>query len=277
MVKITTLIDNYAIEESSCKAEHGFSCFIEYEETRILFDTGQSDALLANAEKLGVDLSELDILILSHAHYDHTGGVVPLLTQFPYERLHLYTGRGFELGKYAQEKEGLRYLGPDFDQQYLSSKNVMWHSTCCDTVMVRKGVWLLSQFDRVHPIEGMNKRFIVDNGERVMKVDPFDDEVALVLDTPKGLVMIVGCSHPGILNMVDNLAHRFSKPLYALIGGIHLHDADEQRINIVSDTLMERDISILATSHCTGDRAVEVLKNRHQGFVENRAGTVITI
>ena len=99
----------------------------------------------------------------------------------------------------------------------------------------------------------------------------------MVLDSPQGLVMITGCSHPGILNMIDAVDARFSKPLYALIGGIHLYDATPERRKVVTKGLADRAITLLGVSHCTGEEASGMLETSYPGYFANLAGTVTVI
>jgi 7,8-dihydropterin-6-yl-methyl-4-(beta-D-ribofuranosyl)aminobenzene 5'-phosphate synthase len=276
MVKITTLVDNHALPVKDLEAEHGFSCLVEVGAKRILFDTGTGKAFIRNAQRLGVDLSNLDDVVISHAHYDHGGGLVPLLETFSYPLLTLWTGKGFEDKKYADDPDGLRYLGPGFDRSNAEQNNVLWHTVCSDTVMIHPGIWLVSAFDRIHPFEQPNPRFLVEHLQEKV-VDDFCDEVSMVIDSPRGLVMIAGCSHPGILNMIDSVRSRFPKPLYALIGGIHLYDAAPERRDAVVHQLIAQDIPLLGVSHCTGDEASAILKERFPGYFANMAGTVTTI
>lgn len=276
MIRITTLIDNHALPDTGLEAEHGFSCFIEVDRFRILFDTGKGGAFIRNAKRLGVDLSRLDDLVISHAHYDHGGGVVPLFESYSYDSISMWTGKGFTHKKFADEADGLRYLGPGFDEHVTSTYHIMWHTLCNDTVMIHPGVWLVSGFDRVHPIEQPNPRFVLEqDGQRV--VDPFCDEICMVIDSPQGLVLIVGCSHPGILNMVDTIRSRFPKPIHMLIGGIHLFDVSSERRDAVIRDLIERSIPRLGASHCTGDEASRILAANYPGYFSNMAGTVTEI
>jgi 7,8-dihydropterin-6-yl-methyl-4-(beta-D-ribofuranosyl)aminobenzene 5'-phosphate synthase len=276
MVKITTLMDNHPLPNTRLSCEHGFSCFIEVGSLRMLFDTGKSEAFLRNSETLHVDLSKLDDVIISHAHYDHGGGVLSLLKTHSFQGLSMWTGRGFETPKYADESDTLRYLGVDFDAKTINHFGVMWHTVCDDTIMIHPGVWLVSGFSHLQPLEKPNPRFVIDQGQGRM-IDDFKDEISLVIDSPKGLILIVGCSHPGILNMLDSVQARFSRPLYALIGGIHLYDASPERREMVVHELIQRNIPKLGVSHCTGDEAAEELEKSCTGFFRNRAGTVTII
>lgn len=276
MVTLTTLVDNHASANSGLESEHGFSCFVEAGSVRILFDTGKSDAFMRNAQSLGVDLSRINHIVISHGHYDHGGGLLPLLERYSYQSLSLWTGKGFEYPKYADEAGGMRFLGTQFNTSNINDHGIMWHTVCGDTVMIHPGIWLIGNFDQIHPIEKPNPRFVLDRGSGKV-LDTFADEIALVVDTPKGLLLLVGCSHPGILNIVDSVRSRFSKPIYALLGGIHLYDASRERRDAVVKDLSERSIPRLGVSHCTGDEAEALLAQACPGYFQNMVGTVTTI
>lgn len=272
---ITTLSDNNALMDSECKSEHGFSTLIEYNGHTILFDTGKSDLFIQNAKVLGKDLSTVDTLVISHGHYDHGGGVRSLLDNYSYQNLTLYTGKGFLDRKFVVEEGKERYLGVDFDQHYLNEKNVIWKSVCSDTLMILPGVFLVSSF---HHIKGehFNPRFKVER-ENNIDEDHFEDEVSLVFDTPKGLVLIVGCSHPGILSIIASVQERFARPLYALLGGIHLYDVEDEYRRKILDNLISLRIPLLGVSHCTGDKAATYLASHYPYYFLNSAGKVTTI
>ncbi len=273
MLQITTLIDNTAKKKSDLVAEHGFSCLIEKSGRRILFDTGASAAFIENAAKLGKDLGHLDHIVLSHRHWDHGGGLIPLLEENKYPSLRLWSGRGFEEEKFVKEGEELRPIGVPFNRDIINRHKIMWHTVCADTVMISRGVWLITDFERRNAIEGNNPRFRLKDGS----VDPFDDEVALVVDTPKGLVLIVGCSHPGILNIVDATLERFSRPIYALLGGIHLSDATPEHRSEVIQQLLAYPIERIGICHCSGEEAIKMVKKGSKGFFENCSGASLTI
>ncbi|MFA5514275.1 MAG: MBL fold metallo-hydrolase [Sphaerochaetaceae bacterium] len=276
MVKVTTLVDNNILPNSNLVKEHGFSCLVEKGKTKILFDTGCGKAVLNNAKALNVDLSDINHLVISHGHYDHSGGVRPLLETHSYEGLKLWTGLGFENPKFSDDKEGLRFVGIDFDQEYLSSKNVMWYTVGSTTAMIEHGIWVVTKFKRFFPFEQPNERFLIRNKVGQLVVDEFCDEIALVVDSPKGLIMIVGCSHPGILNMIQSVRELFAKPIYGLIGGIHLYDVNDQRRKCVIDELLASSIKSLGTLHCTGKKAIEILKEQHPSYFENVGGVAST-
>ncbi len=272
---ITTLTDNNAKKGSGCKSEHGFSVLIEYNGSTILFDTGKSDLFIKNAQILNKDLSTIDSLVISHGHYDHGGGVKALLENFDYNRLTIYTGEGFLKRKFVVENGVERELGVNFDRHYLNSKKVIWRTVCHETLMIQPGFFLVSCFKHLKA-EHVNRRFLIEDEDGV-RIDHFTDEICLVIDTPKGLVMIAGCSHPGILSMIASVSERFSRPIYALLGGIHLYDADEGRRKMVLDALVELNLPLLGVSHCTGAEAAAYLEEHCPNFFLNNAGTITTI
>ncbi|MGI6467126.1 MAG: MBL fold metallo-hydrolase [Sphaerochaetaceae bacterium] len=276
MIKLTTLVENKTHPSSSLKYEHGFSMLVEKGDKKILFDTGKSDLFIENSEKLNINLNSIDHLVISHGHYDHSGGVKSLLEKYRYDNLKMWTGRGFEDKKYSDEKP-LRYLGIDFDHEFVSKHNVIWHSVCAKTVMIEKGVWLVSKFDSHYDFEEVNPRFVVKRYDGTVEIDDFSDEVALVADSPKGLVVIVGCSHPGILSIIKTIENLFSKPIYALIGGIHLYDASDEKREKVLKELVKKKITLLGACHCTGSEALGYLKEKCKGFYTNITGTVTEI
>ncbi|MBN2861469.1 MAG: MBL fold metallo-hydrolase [Sphaerochaetaceae bacterium] len=270
-MKITTLVDNHAMEGSVCGSEHGFSVYIETEKHRILFDTGCGSLFLENARRLSVDLSAIDTLIISHGHYDHAGGVRTLLETFSFDSLPMFTGEGFFNRKFVKEPQGERELGVSFDSEYLRSRGVDHQTVGKDPVLIGDGIYLLSRFTGKDENEDLNPRFLLETDEGV-EVDRFNDEVSLVFDTPEGLILIVGCSHPGILRIVERVKSTFGKPIKALLGGIHLYDASEEKMKRVSDALIGMHIETLGVSHCTGDAAGEYLKARTDRFFINAAG-----
>jgi len=272
---ITTLTDNNAATGSGCGSEHGFSTLIEYNGSTILFDTGKSDLFIKNANLLHKDLSHVDTLVISHGHYDHGGGVKDLLDTYDYNHLTLYTGQGFMKRKFVVEEGKERELGVNFDRHYLNTKGVIWKAICQETLMIKPGFFLVSCFKHLKE-EHVNRRFLIED-ENGVRIDHFTDEICLVIDSPKGLVMIVGCSHPGILSMIESVSERFSRPLYALLGGIHLYDSDEQRRTRVLDSLIAMDIPMLGVSHCTGTDAESYLNEHCPNYFLNNAGTITTI
>lgn len=252
MVSITALMDNKATEHKALIAEHGLSIFVDYHGRRILFDCGSGANPQKNAHSMGVDLKNLDAVIISHSHYDHAAGFRDLVENGLGSR-ELYTGPQFFEPKYAAN--GVRYtnLACGFDRQFLEEKGINHHEiTGAEEIF--PGVWLISGFPRIHVFEKIPSRF-VRRTDKGFVTDDFGDEVCMALEVEGGLAVLVGCSHPGILNMMSQVKALLGKPIRAVFGGTHLVEADENRIETTVKTLKEMGLEILGLSHCSGDAA----------------------
>ncbi len=194
-LKVTTLIENTEGEHKGLISEHGLSFFIEKDEHKILFDSGQSRNFIENACQLKVDLSRLDYAVLSHGHYDHSGGIRDL-TDLTCD-FQLIMGQGFFNEKYGIKNNACQYLGNNFDETFLKRKNISYRFLDDALTELVPGVFVVTQFPRIHPDEKINQRFkILKDGHLVE--DHFEDEVLIAIDTDQGLVVILGCSHPGM-------------------------------------------------------------------------------
>lgn len=264
MIRIRTLIENSNGPDGTA-AEHGLSFFIERDGTPLLFDTGESGAFMDNARVLGVDLLKASSLVVSHGHYDHGGGVRPLYEQGGF-RGPFWTGPGFFDKKWSLDPEGPRYTGVDYDEPFFDSLAAA-HETvgaAAGGTAVREvipGVFAVNGFPRIHSVETPISRFVVDRGGRRVE-DDFSDEVCLALPTAEGLVVVLGCAHPGLMNMVDAILAVFGKPLRAVLGGSHLVSADEGRIGATLEFLKESGCALAALGHCTGEAGIGSLAAR---------------
>lgn len=257
MLKITALVDNLPSEHHGLTAEHGLSLWIEHDATRILFDFGASRAMLQNAWALQIALHRADMAVCSHAHYDHGNGFAHLLREAGAARL--VTGEHFFEKKYAFDGAKYTYLGINFSAQTLCRHRVS-HAVCGQQLQLAPGCWAMGQFERSCPAEKASPRF-VKQGAQGMQPDCFDDEICLAFDTPRGLVMVVGCSHPGLLNMLQTVSTRLNRPLYAVLGGTHLVEADEARVAMTIAQMKQMGLRMMALSHCSGELAQQMLRD----------------
>ncbi|NCN05559.1 MAG: MBL fold metallo-hydrolase [Spirochaetales bacterium] len=275
---VTTLIENSPGAHRTLEAEHGISFLIRTGEKTILFDTGQTGKIISNAHRLGIALEEqVDQVVLSHGHYDHTGGLISLLGLVPTPPP-IHVGAGFFRPKYSRSGPTCTYIGPDFTRADLESRGSRVQEQSSDTLEIVPGVYGVTNFDRTLDPDWPNPRFVLpefsSTGEiSSWVVDSFDDEVALVLDSPQGLVLLVGCSHPGILNMIYTVETRFGKPLAAVLGGTHLVEAHGPRLEKVLQALEARPSILLGMSHCTGKEAMAEIEKRCSGYYHNCTGT----
>ena len=171
-VKITTLIENSPGEHHALKAEHGISFFIEKDGHRILFDTGQSGTFIENAKQLKTDLTSLEYVVLSHGHYDHSGGL-KALTQVTTD-FKLIMGQGFFDEKYGYKNNSCEYLGNNFNENFLTDQGIAYEFADQQCTEIVPGVYIISDFPRVHKDEVINPRFKILKNES-FQPDPFDE------------------------------------------------------------------------------------------------------
>ncbi len=254
MIRILTLMENRMGEHKGLTAEHGLSFLIEGDGKRILFDCGSGENTLKNAVKLNVDPVSVDILAFSHSHYDHAAGFLSLAEQGL--RAETYIGEGFFQEKYADCGQGkYTYLGCGFSEAYLRD-HVSSLTVNRGTVRLTDHCVLETSFPRVHAFEQVPSRFVKWDGKE-MAQDLFEDEQCLVLDLGKEIAVVVGCSHPGILNMLSEVSRRWQKPICAVLGGTHLVEADEERTRQTIREMKAMGIRNLGLNHCSGAQAEE--------------------
>lgn len=275
-VAITTLVENSAGEHKSLMPEHGLSFLVQTQDHTLVFDTGQSDRFMRNAEYLGYALDrEVRHVVLSHGHYDHTGGLCHLLAKSK-NTITVHVGNGFFVPKYATVGPALEFLGNRFTRQEIEREGHMVSEHPDDIAEVVPDVYIVSNFERTEDTDWCNERFVLIDGDG-QRPDAFDDEVSLVIRSCKGLVLLVGCSHPGIMNIVSTVRRRFSESIYAVIGGTHLAEATGTRLQDALVGLSSLDHTLLGVSHCTGASASERLKELSDNCFDNHTGTLLVV
>ena len=252
MLRITALMDNKPSEQKALIAEHGLSMLIEGKGRRLLFDCGSGRHARDNAKTLGRDLSGLDAVILSHAHYDHAGGYRGLIEEGLGSRV-LWTGRHFFEPKFARSGTRFTDLSAGFDRAFLEKAGIR-HREAGDLAEIAPGMWLVGGFSRRSAFETIPPRF-VRLTDRGFVPDDFADEICLAIDVCGSLAVLVGCSHPGILNIIGTVHERLGMPVSAVYGGTHLTEADDARIRATLAELKKMGLARFGLSHCTGDRA----------------------
>ncbi|MFC1794279.1 LamG-like jellyroll fold domain-containing protein [Planctomycetota bacterium] len=225
-IEITILYDNYTLTEG-CQADWGFSCMITGTEKNILFDAGTyGNILLGNMDKLGVSAQDADLVVISHNHGDHTGDWQTIGGVFSF---------------LSRNSDVTFYLPPSVPSGPI--RNV--EATGASTQIVNEPIELC---ECVHLTGPMGTSII---------------EQSMVLDTPKGLVVITGCAHPGVVQIVQKAKQMLDKDVYFVLGGFHLlNDSDSQ---IMSKIQQFKSLGVrkCGASHCTGDRAIELFKQEY--------------
>ena len=273
-MRITTLIENTQGEHLGLKIEHGISFFIEKDDKKLLFDLGQNDSFIYNASQLKIDLSDLDYVVLSHGHYDHTGGFKSLLEIM--DKFELIMGQGFFDPKFGYKNNCYEYLGNNFDESDLKCSNLKYRFVSARKTELTEGIYVITDFQRTNKGEIVNPRFVLRK-DGLFIPDPFNDELLLAIETDKGIVVIVGCSHPGIRNMLDTVKAVFNKPIYAVLGGTHLVEAHGTTLDQSIKYLCDSQTKILGVSHCTGKEAMSQLEKVSASYFHNSTGSSVYI
>ncbi|MBN2381270.1 MBL fold metallo-hydrolase [bacterium] len=272
LIKATILMDNNAY--SGLLAEHGFSALIEVAGRRILFDTGQGPAFVRNADILGLDLSTVETLVLSHGHYDHTGGLPQLIERAP--AVHIYAHPGITTDRYSVQAGTAREIGmPEAARTVLQNHQDRTHWVDLPLI-VANGIGLICPILRFTDYEDTGGPFFLD--AEGMRPDPIMDDLAIWLSTDRGLVVVVGCCHAGLINTLRcALKSSGAARLHAVLGGFHLVQASERRLEATMAALEELGPDLIVPCHCTGATAVERLERTFGARVRSGyAGAVYT-
>jgi 7,8-dihydropterin-6-yl-methyl-4-(beta-D-ribofuranosyl)aminobenzene 5'-phosphate synthase len=253
VVSITVLIDNSS--SGHFRSEHGLSLWIHYQNKRILFDTGQSNAILQNAKALKIDLDNTDAIVLSHGHYDHTGGLSGVLSIASKAKLYLHPAA--TQSKFSQKASGAKSIGmSNSEKEAIQGRNMIWTVT---PAQLSFGISVTGQIPRMNDYEDAGGAFFVD--EKCEKPDELLDDQALFMEARKGLIVVLGCAHSGVVNILDYISKLTGcSKIYALIGGMHLLNASHLRIENTINTFKKYDVEKIIPLHCTGQRAMEDFK-----------------
>jgi len=234
-VTLTIVYDNYSFDPE-LKTAWGFSCLVEGMEKTLLFDTGgDGGTLLFNLQKLGIDLSKIDIVVLSHIHGDHIGGLSSFLTYNL--RVSVYLPQSFP----ENFKKAIREVGAEVIEVKEPLK-------ICDNVYStgEMGMWI--------------------------------KEESLIIKTARGLVVITGCAHPGIVKIVRKAKEIAEDKVYLVLGGFHLMGATRGRINRIIQKFREEKVKRVAPCHCSGDLTRKLFQEAYKGdFILAGVGKKIKI
>ncbi len=255
-IRITVLSDNTAVARNVL-GEHGLAFWLDTGEDCLLFDTGQGLALADNARALRVNLQAIDMIVLSHGHYDHTGGLADVLRQAK-NRVTVYAHPDALLPKYRQEKQERREIGmPARCREAMSASKHRFHPTR-QAVEVTRGIWTTGEIPRRHHEETTTELF--RRNRTGNQPDLLLDDQAVFIPAEKGTIVLLGCAHSGVINTLDHIqALTDRKPIRAVLGGMHLRPATEDRMAWTIRELRRFKIDFLVPMHCTGIKAVAAL------------------
>ena len=249
--RLTVLADNIVAGKEESLGEHGFSVFIETDRGNYLFDTGRGKALLHNAVEYRKDLGSLSKIILSHGHGDHTGGL-PDVLRF-HEQIDVLGHPDILLHRFKRKKDGKEeYSGIPYTRGFLERKGVRFAFNE-DFLEVGKGIHLTGTVPRVTDYEeaDLGDRYAVREGRIVP--DFISDDQSLIIHTQKGMLLLLGCAHSGIINIIDySIRMTGVDTIFAILGGTHLDFSGEAQLEKTIRALKAYSIKHLIPGHCTG-------------------------
>lgn len=267
-MKITTLFEN-STENPKLYFGHGLSLYIEHQHKKILFDLGCNRQFWKNAKKLGIDLKEVDCLILSHGHYDH--GTALRFFMRKNKKAKVYVSENI-FDKHLVKWKSIK---KDIGIKEVVSNRIIFVD---GDMEIYEGVKLISKVDYLENVMSDSRLYVEKNNE--LRLDEFDHEIYLLMDDSKTL--ITGCSHKGIQNIVDTIENNESITFKNVIGGFHMKKYDE-KIQEQKEFVIEmaKDFSkrntAFITCHCTGDNAFNEMAKHMENLSPLHTGSVVEL
>ncbi len=258
-----TVLSTMLVGDTLGLGEWGFSALVEADGQRILLDTGgHPETVLQNARDLNIDLSDVKELILTHNHWDHVRGLMPLRREMmkknPAALSVAHVSRGIFYSRPSPKGEQNEMIAIRKDYEASGGKCIE-HSEGFD---IFPGAWLTGPVPRKYPERNWSLGGKVQTPNGLVE-DNIPEDQSLVLNTAQGLVVVTGCGHAGIVNILTYAAQEFPKqPVYGVVGGLHLFAASDEQLNWTGDKLKEFRVATLLGAHCTGIEAVYRLRER---------------
>lgn len=238
MIRIVILNDTRNSNKGKFENDDGFSAYIETENNKILFDAGPSEKFKQNAEKLEIDLNQVDTIVLSHGHYDHGDGL-----RFFNNKVNFISHPNCTLKRWWKDDHS-HYSGLQLTKEELENKYNA-HFTK-EPYKISKNTYYLGEITRRYPVNF--KKWVLENGEN----DEILDDSGMVINTENGIIIIAGCSHSGICNIVEQAKSiTGNNKVLAVIGGFHLREVDGDTNKVIN--YMKDNVEEVILAHCTAD------------------------
>jgi 7,8-dihydropterin-6-yl-methyl-4-(beta-D-ribofuranosyl)aminobenzene 5'-phosphate synthase len=275
-IKITTLSENTA-GQPDVLAEWGLSVLVETDKGNVLLDAGNSLSVINNIERLDIDTDKIEKIVLSHGHFDHTGGLRELLKKMKRE-IRVICHPDVWAAKYSRkENKPDRYIGIPYILEELESLGARFILTT-EPFQINEKILTTGEIPMMTDFESVEPSLFIKTGDG-WKPDPVLDDLALTVETASGLLVILGCAHRGMINTLHRVKElKPDKKIYMVIGGCHLKDATDEIIWQSISSLNELGVKRLALSHCTGMHATMILAQTYgEDFIFNHTGDIINL
>jgi 7,8-dihydropterin-6-yl-methyl-4-(beta-D-ribofuranosyl)aminobenzene 5'-phosphate synthase len=263
------------VHERTLIGEWGFAAFIEANGRRLLFDTGAApDTVLRNAETLGIDLSSITDVVLSHFHPDHTGGLVTLRRELsrknPAALSRAHVGRGFFWSRTRKDGTPFGSVADMRTAYEASGGKFVEHDAPAE---IFPGVWLTGPVPRIHHERNYPPGILVKTPDGTIS-DEVPDDDSLVLDSTEGLIVVTGCGHAGVINTLEaaRKAVRGDARVSTVLGGLHLFAADDATLDWTGSQFKRFGVAQVVGAHCTG---IEAISRLRQSAGLNRRSCVV--
>jgi len=254
-MRLICLVDNCVSRGSTLWGEHGLSFLIETPSGRVLWDAGLSGTVWRhNMHELGLEGIPLSAIALSHAHYDHTGGLEAVLELYP--QVPIYAHAELFRPRFSRRQDKLHQIGLAAQEEALRARADLRLSDAPQELA--PGVWTSGGIhNRPYP-QGSSPHHFVKKGDELLP-DDYADDMSLILEVPGGVVLLCGCCHAGLRNTLALVRERYQAPLRAIIGGTHLLRAPMEEIQALAEMLRREGPPKLFLNHCTGEKAIWAL------------------
>lgn len=259
MLDLICVVNDTALPGSHLRIEHGLTFWIHNDAGVLLLDTGQSgDVLFHNLDVLALDPHIVKALAISHAHYDHTGGLTAL-AEHTLSKLPLYANADLLRPRFSHKEGKYRSIGLPVNEKWLRAHFSLHLDDSPQQIL--QGVWTTGAITK-HPYPlGSSKTHLIQHNSGYI-ADAYYDDLSIVIEVDEGLAVICGCCHAGLLNTLEQVQSTFNQPIVFIAGGTHLGSADDMMLEEIAHVIMDwGTVRHIYLNHCSGERAYNVLKS----------------